>query len=337
MRRSWLHVATIALGSTSVVALLNFWLFDHLGGQSPLLFFAAVMFSAWLGGTRAGLLATVLATAFNLYFFTEPDYAAAMRNLQTSARTLIFVAEGVLISLMAGRLHAESRRAEQAVRARDEFLAVASHELKNPVTTLRTALASLTTSGEKTQEQRLTVARRQVDRLVRLVEDLLQIGQLASGGLRLQREEVDLGELTKSLVTLMEPEAKRVGSTLQLHTDGRVVGSWDRLRVEQVVMNLISNAIKYGRGQPIDVNVGVVGDRGRIVVADHGMGIPEGEKGLVFERFGRASAAVAKKIEGVGIGLWVVREIVRKHGGEIDLETHVGEGTTFTVDLPLAA
>jgi signal transduction histidine kinase len=339
MRRSTLFVFAIAFGSTAVVALLNFSLHPYMHRERPLLLLAAVMFSAWLGGMKAGLVATGVAAAVDQYMFIPPYYSFRVPDVQTLAQTVLFIVEGGLISAMAGRLHAETERAQEAIHERDEFLAVASHELKNPITTLRAALGSMQVPGSGSSNandaQRLLVARRQVERVGRLLDDLLQIGRLASGSLQIEREEVDLGELTRSVVAVMEPEANRAGSTLCLRVDGTVVARCDRVRVEQVVMNLISNAIKYGRGQPVDVELARVGDHARLVVADRGIGIPEDQKARVFERFRRAPGAIANNIEGMGIGLWVVREIVDKHGGRIELESRPGVGSTFVVDLPL--
>ena len=144
---------------------------------------------------------------------------------------------------------------------------------------------------------------------------------------------MDLAALTRDTVGRMSEALARAGSEVKLLADATVPGKWDRVRLEQVVGNLLSNAAKYGRGQPVEVRVeqGLDG-RARLVVKDHGIGIAPEDQARIFERFERAVSV--RHYGGFGIGLWIVREIVQALGGTIEVESALGKGATFTVTLP---
>ncbi|WNG46636.1 PAS domain-containing protein [Archangium minus] len=233
------------------------------------------------------------------------------------------------------------RTTQEAVRLRDEFLSVASHELKTPLTPLSLKLHALARSvndgGLAGLERRLPgdvdVMRRQVKRLSDLVNELLDVSRISSGRLSLALEEVDLVALVHEVCSRFEPEAERVGCRLQIRSDGALLGCWDRLRLEQVVSNLLSNSIKYGAGKPIHLQVGA-GERGaRLVVRDEGIGIQEEALSRIFGKFERAVSE--RNYGGLGLGLYITRQIVEAHGGIIRVESAPGQGATFTLELPL--
>jgi signal transduction histidine kinase len=151
----------------------------------------------------------------------------------------------------------------------------------------------------------------------------------------MELELLDLSNLVREVVSGIAAESEATGGRIQLEIPGAVWGRWDRLRLEQVVTNLVSNALKYGEGKPVSVRV----ERGRgtadVVVADQGIGIASGEQRLIFERFERGQAA--RGYGGFGLGLWITREIVAAHGGTIEVESATGSGSTFRVRLPLGA
>lgn len=225
-----------------------------------------------------------------------------------------------------------------ALRHRDDFLSVASHELRTPVTALRLQLHSLLSAARDGRdarvEDRATRAVGSVDRLVRLVDRLLDVTRITAGRLPLEREEVDFAALVRASIDAADAEIAQSGCEVRLETSGAVRGAWDPLRVEQVVANLLVNASKYGRGAPIDVRVEQVEDRARLVVRDHGRGIAQDEQARIFERFERAAERSAA---GLGLGLWIARAIVEEHGGTIAVESAPGEGARFVVELPVSA
>lgn len=230
---------------------------------------------------------------------------------------------------------------KEAVRLRDEFLSVASHELKTPLTPLALKLAALEkvlVSGARSNAEELRrevdVARRQVRRLSDLVNDLLDVSRISSGRLNLELEQVNLVDVVSEVVRRFEPEAIRAGCSIELRTGAPAVGTWDRLRLEQVVGNLLSNAIKYGAGHPIRVDVEQTGDAGRLRICDEGIGIPPEVMARLFQKFERGVSD--RHYGGLGLGLYVTRQIVEAFGGTVRA-TSEGLGATFEVIIPLRA
>jgi hypothetical protein len=233
-------------------------------------------------------------------------------------------------------------RTQEAVRSRDVFLAVAAHELKTPLTPLRFETERLVTAVKERRAERLTPERlekrfavldRQVRQLEVLVSDLLDVSRLAGGKLELTLEDLDLGELAREVAARHKPEIERTGGKLELRIAPGVIGRWDRLRLDQILTNLITNAVRYGPGAPITVEVDSAGARARLRVSDEGIGIAREDQERIFERFERASSA--RHYGGLGLGLWIARQLVEALGGTIEVTSELGEGASFLVDLPL--
>lgn len=258
-----------------------------------------------------------------------------------AARDLRAALAGVLLE-KAGKIAALNASLQVAVRSRDDFLSVASHELRTPVTTLGLQLESLRRGLERGQVApervlgRLDVALKQVQRLNHLMSELLDISRITAGRLSLDIADVDLVAIVRAVVERFEDAANACGSQITLCTEAPVRGRWDELRVDQVLTNLLSNALKYGLGQPVCVRVTAEGGRAVVRVEDRGGGIPEEALERIFERFERASGA-GKTTPGLGLGLWIVRELVELHGGDVRVDSRQGQGSTFTVTLPLEA
>jgi signal transduction histidine kinase len=181
---------------------------------------------------------------------------------------------------------------------------------------------------------RVERALRNTDRLARLIEDLLDVSRLKTGQLLLRPEDVDLVEMAREVLDRMREEATRAGCQLALEAAAPVPGRWDRQRLEQVLTNLVSNAIRYGGGQPIHVSVHLLDGSAEVRVRDGGPGIPPQDVERIFERFERAAAA--RHYGGLGLGLYICRQIVQAHGGSIFVEPHSPQaGATFVVRLPL--
>ncbi|NMO22531.1 PAS domain-containing protein [Pyxidicoccus fallax] len=232
------------------------------------------------------------------------------------------------------------RDAEAAVTARDEFVAIATHELRTPLSALQLQLASLQRATERETpieperlRQGVASARRQAERLAHLVNHLFDVTRISTGRLELQREEVDLSALAHRLVTRMEDALANAGCAAAVHADAPVKVFVDRLRVEQVLMNLLSNAMKYAPGQPVELSVEDTGDTAVVVVRDWGPGIPREAHARIFERFERATGEHARA--SLGLGLYISRQIARAHGGELTVEPPPeGPGTRFVLRLP---
>jgi len=222
------------------------------------------------------------------------------------------------------------RAARAEIRAREEFLAVASHELRGPIAAIRFAVEGLR-SGKST-DRFLDIVDREEHRMERLVDELLDLGRMRAGELDLVLETVDLADVVREVAARFEVERVHAGSTIELRGETRLWGHWDRLRLDQVVTNLVSNAIKFGNGQPIVVQIGVHDDRAVLTITDQGIGIPDAKLPTIFEPFERA--VPERHYGGLGLGLYIVRSIVTSLGGTVEVHSTAGDGTTFVVTLP---
>jgi signal transduction histidine kinase len=176
---------------------------------------------------------------------------------------------------------------------------------------------------------------KQTRRLGRLVDSLLDASRISAGRLQLQLEAFDLGELAREVTERLEGEASRAGCALSVEL-APAAGTWDRLRLEQVLVNLLTNALKYAAGRPVHVQVRVAaGERVQLSVRDHGIGIAGEDVERIFGMFERA--VPIRHYGGLGLGLSIVRQIVEAHGGRVEVESAPHEGSTFTVSLPLHA
>ena len=222
-----------------------------------------------------------------------------------------------------------------ALRLRDEFLTIASHELRTPLTALNLQLQSLAgalVEGDERTLERLQRSSAQVKKLAGLVEQLLDVTSIRAGRLALAPERMNLLDAVRETVDNLSDAGSRSGSSVTLHGEAEVFGHWDPTRVDQVVSNLLINAFKYGRGKPIEVRVTAEKGKAILSVQDHGFGIPEGDQARIFGRFERAVST--RNYGGFGLGLWIVQEIVKAHGGSVHVHSVPSHGATFTVELP---
>ncbi|WP_257461406.1 sensor histidine kinase [Archangium lipolyticum] len=247
------------------------------------------------------------------------------------------VARRMAMAVENARLYEE---AHEAIQMRDRFLSIASHELRTPLTALRLQAQSLLRGALQARSlalgevcSKVRVISRQVDRLGHLVDELLDLSRIKEGHLSFQLERVDLADVVRDVVTRFHEDLSRSGSMLVLAgVDAPTVGLWNRLRLEQVVVNLLTNAIKYGKGRPIRVEVHSDADTVWLAVSDEGIGIAPGDQERIFERFERAVSE--QNYGGFGLGLWIVREIVHRLGGSVAVRSTLGAGAAFTVELP---
>jgi signal transduction histidine kinase len=232
------------------------------------------------------------------------------------------------------------REAQEAIRLREEFLSVASHELRSPMNILQLQIQNLvrTARGEGLHalpQDRLlgmlSTCDRHVRRLGELINRLFDVTRIAAGKLELNPEELDLSALVRDVMARFTEELRRAGCQLTLRAEAPAWGQWDRMRVEQVLVNLVQNAVKYGAGRPIEVRVEAGAQLARLSVSDRGIGIAEQDQERIFERFER----VAPQRGGLGLGLYVVRKLAQAMGGAVEVKSQPGLGSTFTVDLPL--
>ena len=235
---------------------------------------------------------------------------------------------------------------QSAIRARDEFLSIASHELKTPLTTLKLLVQTARLHQERKDARAFAPERmshlvlqseRQVTRITRLVDDMLDIARISTGRLTLDIEPVDLAELVRETVQRLLPVFDESGVRVELHGSAGLIGHWDRFRLEQIVSNLLTNSLKYGARNPVNVKIERTNAESgwvRLSVQDQGIGVAPAERNRIFGRFERA--VDKNEVSGLGLGLFISREIVESHGGKIWVESagH-GQGSTFFVDLPV--
>lgn len=255
--------------------------------------------------------------------------------------TAIELAGRAALAMDNARLY---REAQMAVHIRDEFLSIASHELKSPLTALQLQLEGIQNALARAGAdegadlgrlaRRVSGALRTNQRLIALVENLLDVTRLLSGGLSLTLEVLDLGELVADVVHRFEEQAARAGTVLMLTAEREVTGRWDRVRLEQIFSNLLSNALKYGGGKPVDVRVVRHGEHAVVSVTDQGIGIEAADLERIFARFERA--VPVRHYGGLGLGLYIACQAAQAHGGRLRAESTPGHGATFWLELPLA-
>jgi PAS domain S-box-containing protein len=231
--------------------------------------------------------------------------------------------------------------AREAVEARDIFLGVASHELNTPLTSLKLQLQGLQRTLQSQApdalprqglDAKFQSTQRQLSRLASLVRELLDVSRITAGKLKLEPEDMDLAALVREVASRATEDAARAGSELRLSVPETVPGSWDRLRMDQVLQNLLSNALKYGHGQPVDVALEAGADTVTLRVTDRGLGIAPEDQPRLFQKFQRVASE--RHYSGFGLGLWIVKQVLDAMGGTIQVESAPGQGATFTVSLP---
>jgi signal transduction histidine kinase len=249
------------------------------------------------------------------------------------------VLTGREIASIAGANARLYKEANESLKMRDEFLSIASHELKNPLTSLSLQLQMIHQIATKpstpdTMTKILKLSDQTLgatNRLSNLLEELLDLTRIRVGRLEIHRGFCNLSHIVQDAVVLLGAEAAKRGSAMTINSDRKVEGHFDAIRMSQVVINLLSNAIKYGQGKPITVSVEALNEKARITVQDHGMGISAEKIPMLFQRFERIEQNPS--IQGLGLGLYISNEIVKAHHGTLIAESQVGKGTTFVVEL----
>ena len=245
--------------------------------------------------------------------------------------------------VLLAQLQVTQGELEHAVRMRDDFMSIVSHEVRTPLNGLiletqlrKMHLARDNASAFTLDKMKAMVERdeRQIQSLIRLIEDMLDVSRIRTGKLSIRPGQFDLSHLVSTLVETFAPQISAAQSSVNLNAESPVVGLWDEFRIEQVVSNLLTNALRYGAKSPIDVSVYVEGENAIVEVRDQGIGISEENQQRIFQQFERVSAKHA--VAGLGLGLFISEQIVAAHGGKITVQSALGEGAVFRVSLPLA-
>jgi signal transduction histidine kinase len=286
---------------------------------------SAVAISAWYGGRGPGIVATLVAML------------AARAQLQLA----LVLFEGLLLSALIGTLHTRLCKAGAALRARDDLLAIAAHEFKTPLTTVIGCTQTLQMRAAREghmprrDQDTLRVIAAQAKRLHALIDSVLDLAQLHNGRAQIARQAVDLAALAHRMAHDADLLAPRHSIEFR-GPDSPVTIAGDRVRLEQVLQNLLDNAVKYSpEGGAITISVGQRNAEAMLTISDQGIGIPEDARAHLFQRFYRAGNVDRPRMQGTGIGLSVVTEIVALHGGVVEVDSVEGQGSTFTIRLPL--
>ncbi|MES2525617.1 MAG: ATP-binding protein [Bdellovibrionota bacterium] len=235
-----------------------------------------------------------------------------------------------------------TKELQNLIRSRDEFLSIAGHELKTPITSLKMQLQMTGKSIDVEKNsapapeklaQVVSKSLGQVDKLSKLVEDLLDVSRLNAGKMTYAMEEMDLSATTREVLERLSPQIASSKSSIELHITKPVLIKGDKFRIEQVITNLLTNCFKYGEGKPVLIDISSDKADAIVTVSDQGLGIAENKQSLIFNRFERAISS--DNVSGLGLGLYITKMIVDAHGGNIQLKSELGHGSKFMVRLPL--
>ncbi len=359
----------LIFGSNTLFGILIYFsidLFKTYPDRAPfyLFFLIIVALSAILGGLYSALLTTGIISLeayflFRAFYKTDLDLTLYIQLVFFTGGAIIII---YLINLIKEtkeitklkqqektyastfiQLHDEYEIALKNIKARDQFLSIVSHELKTPLSIMLLKLHDMLNSIQNVSlanfsiQQLMNVLKnseQQIKWLSLMINDLLDVSLITTGRMKLQLEDTDLVSITKRVKQSFSEMLKKEKCKIKINTISSVVGRWDKVRIEQAITNLISNAIKYGENRPIEINIFKIGNRGKFIIKDEGIGIPTQEQKVIFDLFKQASKPKEYK-KGLGVGLFITSEIVKVHGGRIKVSSIPKRGTSFTIELPL--
>lgn len=318
----------------------------------PALIWAAIRFGTWVSSL---MVLSISCVAITITARGTGPYVAATTLHENLTALQGFMGTVALTSIFLAAANTERaaaqlalKRDEEALRAalgmRDEFLSIASHELRTPLAALslqveglQRALSKRNHGSEESQRElhRAGRAVAHVERLASIVDNLFDVSQITAGRLQLVRELVDLSETVRAVANGLSEQAARAGCSVSVTAPAPVTGYWDRFRLEQVITNLLTNALKYGAGNPVEVSVEATDTIARLRVRDHGSGVAPEAVDRIFDRFERFATGHHQK--SLGVGLYIARQVIDAHSGLVRVEQTSTSGTTFLVELPRTA
>ena len=344
---------------TAGFAFLFSFILNRFLDQTPFYFFfiLSTVASVWVGGKRAGFINVILNTLSAYILFKSPLISLYLGIYFVGGLLIIYLFDVLrqsdtlkkykrreeLYSQSFVKLQDQYLHALEEIRARDEFLSIASHELKTPLTTMLLKLNYMLNNVQHVALAKFSIpelmkvlenAQTQIKWLSTMINDLLNVSLITTGRMDLEKKDADLVQLTRQVIENFQEVAKDEGYEIRLEAKAPVIGHWDNARLEQAITNLLSNAIKYGKNKPIDIAVANSGNKGTIAIRDRGIGISGRDQKLLFDRFKRAVPTSEKK-KGLGVGLYIAKQIVTAHQGKITVASFPQTGTTFTIELPL--
>jgi len=354
-------------GVTSVFLVFAAWQLPHFTGETSLylLFLFAITLNAWMGGLKTGLIVTISGTISAIVFFLASGMDDSSKLLFSTLNITLFTLLGVLISFVIEKykhtdevteyrkknnhyknqlatIEVEVGKMKEEIRMRDEFLSIASHELKTPLTTMLLKIqmllhnirnVSLANFSVENLMNQLETAEDQTKRLSRMISDLLNVSLITTGKLNLELSKENITAIVEEVSNEFTEKMAKDGYEFQLIAPESIEMSVDKIRISQVLTNLISNSMRYGNGKPIEVTVKRKNNVAYIIVKDHGLGIEKEAQEKIFKLFERGNPK--NGIKGLGVGLFICNQIVKAHGGTITVNSEVDNGSVFTVALPI--
>ena len=245
--------------------------------------------------------------------------------------------------ILVQQLQATQHELHKAVRMRDDFMSVVAHELLTPLNTLflQTQLRKLEldrNNPDMFQKPGLAEIfgsdQHQIQSMVTLIDDMLDVSRIRHNRLRVRPRPAELSSVVKRAVAQVSSQAATAGTVITLKADAEIAGCWDEFRIQQVIVNLLNNAIRYGQGKPVTVTLSAANERACIEVRDQGTGIAPADQKRIFQQFERGQDNA--DASGFGLGLYISQQLVQAHGGTIELVSEARKGAAFTVRLPLA-
>jgi signal transduction histidine kinase len=330
-----------------------------------LIFLPLIALSTWNGGITAGTLTSAAAALFMNYFFSPAANVFTFPDFPRFIQMVLLITEGLFISYIIQSLMSQEklrdykrrelelkrkiadlegriRDYEKEIRTRDEFLSIASHELKTPLTSMllqtQTALhnirnVSVARFSFDNLSKMLESVENQTKRLSKMINDLLAVSVVTIGNLNLEIEEIDLNTLVKNVLTDFSARIEKEKYEVTFTQNDKIVGNWDKIRLEQAISNFVSNAIKYGQQKPIEIKTRLHHGFAEFSIKDHGIGVSKQKQKIIFELFQRAVSP--EQYKGLGVGLYITQKIINSHGGNISLSSSPDKGSIFTMRLPL--
>ncbi|MDP3987658.1 MAG: HAMP domain-containing sensor histidine kinase, partial [Candidatus Levybacteria bacterium] len=323
-------------------------LFKTYPDRAPfyLFFLIIVALSVILGGLYSALLTTGI-ISLEAYFIFRAFYKTNL-DLTLYIQLTFFIGGSIIISYLINliketnevtklkqqektyartfiQLHDEYEIALKNIKARDQFLSIVSHELKTPLTIMLLKLHDMLNSIQNVSlanfsiQQLMNVLKnseQQIKWLSLMINDLLDVSLITTGRMSMKLEDTDLLSVTKQVKQSFSELLKKGKCKIEIHADSPVIGRWDKGRIEQAITNLVSNAIRYGEGTPIEIKIFKTGNQGKFIIKDEGIGIAQSEQKIIFELFKQASAP-GKYKKGLGVGLFITSQIVKIHRGNI--------------------
>jgi signal transduction histidine kinase len=353
----------LAIGSVAAVFVLTILLTHFVDTSVASVFLVAVLFSAWRGGLAAGMVATFMSVLLGTYFFLPPIYSFSLKA-EGLVELIVFSLAAILVSYLSASREralvlerAARLESDKANQVKDDFLATVSHELRTPLTTIK-ALARLLTRedlGEEKRREYVDTISVECDRQIDLVLNLLDVSRIEGGVFRVSAEKVSISDVIRSCVKSEMVAAEKRGHRLEITSgvDQSLFMCADPKAVRRVLSNLLENSIKYTPdGGVITLSAYSDGDYAAIAVSDNGRGIPSDDLPVLFDKFHRGKPTPNThlgadenttatdllddaEVSGVGLGLYLAKNVMQRMKGQITVESRVGVGSTFTLHLPI--